>query len=348
MAPALSKIVSTGILATLAVVGVAFMGRGLVPDDWQRAFMECITGPGCISRILLAVIVAANGKSLLFVWTARVVGSVLRHSLVPRGPLPMGALFHYSISQSHAPLLEIDYNMHKSNSTYFADLDVARTHLVMHLVGCGANLIRRSKVLILDKKGNKVPGAFTTALGAVSCSWKKEILPYTEYEIWSRVLSWDRKWLVVVSYFVQKNKVLPTGFDMGSPFGASGKVRNRSTAAVVEEDTEDFQKYVYATAVARYVFKKGRFTVHPTIVLEASGLLPERPGEGWRGGGEAETGTPDDLSDVDQDHIDWDWKKVESKRREGMVFAEHFAALDGLQAEFDGGKYNALGRFSPA
>ncbi|TLD28639.1 hypothetical protein PspLS_04079 [Pyricularia sp. CBS 133598] len=348
MASAASKIGVASVMLPLTAAGAAYMGRGLARVDWQRALVDFFTGPGRTSRILLLVFVAANRKNMLFVWTARVWGAVFRHVLAPRDPLPMGALFHYTISQSHAPLLETDYNMHKSNSTYFTDLDIARTHLVMHLLANGMRKIRRGDIVIRDKQGEEVPGTLTTAFGSVFCSWKREILPYKGYEIWTRVLSWDRKWLYMVSYFVEKGKVLPTGFDMGSKLGASGKVRNKATGAVADDSSEDFQKYVYATSIGKYVCKKGRFTVHPAIVLEASGLLPERPGEGWRGGEDSETGTPDDLSDVDETYAEWDWRKVERKRRQGHVFAEHFAALDGLQAEFDGGKHDALGRFGPA
>src|ERR1700743_1360053 len=46
-------------------------------------------------------------------------------------------LFHFLVTKSHASLWETDYNLHKSNSTYFADLDVARTHLVAALLRRG-------------------------------------------------------------------------------------------------------------------------------------------------------------------------------------------------------------------
>ncbi len=44
---------------------------------------------------------------------------------------------------------------------------------------------------------------------------------------------------------------------------------------------------------------------------------------------------------------EWDWRRVELERRKGMQFAQHFAALDGMHALFDGGAKGALGRFSP-
>ena len=53
--------------------------------------------------------------------------------------------------------------------------------------------------------------------------------------------------------------------------------QNRSAGGDV---AKDWEKKIHATAVSKYVFKLGRLTVHPAVILDASGLLPERPG-GW-------------------------------------------------------------------
>jgi hypothetical protein len=111
-----------------------------------------------------------------------------------------------------------------------------------------------------------------------------------------------------------------------------------------QDPEKDFSPYVIATAISKYVFKMGRFTVHPAIVLEANGLLPPRPGEGWRGG-EAGVGTPDELGEMVEEADEWDWTRVERERRRGMEVAEHFAALEGMNILFDGGEDGALGHF---
>jgi hypothetical protein len=38
-----------------------------------------------------------------------------------------------AITSSRSPLTECDINLHKSNSTYFSDLDISRSNLVMLL-----------------------------------------------------------------------------------------------------------------------------------------------------------------------------------------------------------------------
>ena len=274
--------------------------------------------------------------SLVSPLQTRVFGAVIRHITVRPKKITPRSLFHYSITQSHTNLLETDYNFHKSNSTYFADLDVSRSHLVLHLLRPGMQAIGQNAKteLVRDKQGNLIKGGMGMGLGAVFCSFRKELGSYQGFEMWSRVLAWDRKWLYIVTHFIVKGKVRPTEWDNAS----FGKTRPR------DEDA-DFQKYVVATAVSKYVFKLGRFTVHPAIVLEASSLLPPRPGAGWRGG-DAEVGTPDDLGEVTAEG-EWDWKRVESQRRKGMEFAEHFAALDETNSLFDGGEDGALGRFGP-
>lgn len=240
--------------------------------------------------------------------------------------------------------METDYNLHKSNSTYFMDLDISRSHLATHLFGPGMPRISdnvKTKV-VLDKDGNAVRGGFGIGLGAVFCSFRKEIGPYQGYETWSRILAWDRKWLYIVTHFVVKGKVKPTSWDGHS----KGPVRQPKVKVNGTDDKpvgdDDFSKYVIATAVSKYVFKLGRFTVHPSIVIEESGLLPERPG-GWRGG-ENGVGSEEDLGEINEES-EWDWKKVEHERRKGMELAGHFAALDGTNALFDGGEDGALGRF---
>jgi hypothetical protein len=251
--------------------------------------------------------------------------------------------------------------MHKSNSTYFADLDVSRSHLVTHLLGPAIRKIsvnekhsgKPSKALaaadqmrtgpIMDKNGRPVRGTVGIMLGSVFCSFRKELPPLRKYEMWSRILAWDRKWLYIVTHYVPAGLVRPTGWDSARKHGPT---RGRIGIAAAEKS---FASYVVATAVSKYVFKLGRFTIHPAIVLEENDLLPERPGLGWRGG-EDEIGIIEDSDNIMAATLlegegPWDWKQVERARIEGMKYAEHFAALDGTNDIFSGGEDGALGRF---
>lgn len=253
------------------------------------------------------------------------------------------ALFKPVISTASAPLLEIDYNLHKSNSTYFADLDVARSHLVSYLCRPSMNTLSRNaqtKIVLDPKTGKPIKGSLGIMLGAVQCSFKREIGIYKGYEMWSRVLSWDRKWLYIVTYYMPKNAARPT--EWLDPRFAKSRTRGSRDAA------GGWDRKIHATAISKYVFKLGRFTVHPAYVLGGeAGLLPERPG-GWTSGEEQLGDLSTDVSDVDlSTEGEYDWRRVEAMRREGMEMASHFQALEGLHDTFDGGQNGAIGIFGP-
>lgn len=339
--------------ASIAAIAYgAYHGR----KDIVEFALKFFTGPGNKSRIFALVMAVVNWKSLPLMWTVRVWNAMISHILVRKhhshGP---DKLFHAAVSETHVSLMEVDYNVHKSNSTYFADLDVSRSHLVSHLFASGVLKMhdnRRTR-LVMDPRDPTRPakGLFNVMLGAVECSFKREIKPYQRYEMWSRVLSWDRKWMYIVTYFVEAGAVRPRSWDLP---GRGQRVRD--TAAV----PADWEKKVFATAVSKYVFKIGRLTVHPAVLIGASGLLPERPG-GWvtlEASGES---TPVELvvsengeatanghanGEAKPEEAEWDWRKTEAMRLKGMEFAAHFAALDDLSTQFDGGEDGAIHKFT--
>lgn len=156
---------------------------------------------------------------------------------------------------SRTPLLETDYNMHKSNSTYFTDLDVSRTALVSRLYSPGVGIVSREldrEFLAASKKeGKRAPKRkpIIIVLGSVYCSFKREIKPFELYEMHSKVISWDKKWMYILTCFMR-------------PAGKAGG-----------------EKTLLATALSKYVVKKGRLTVSPERILHASGYLPAPPAE---------------------------------------------------------------------
>ncbi|KAI0967397.1 capsule polysaccharide biosynthesis protein [Xylaria arbuscula] len=318
-----------------------FAGPALVPAILYGAYKgnavaaieAFFTGPGRTSRIVALAVVLVNWKSLPLAWTFRVFNGMISHLIVrPSNTYTPDKLFEPVKTETHVTLLEVDYNIHKSNSTYFADLDVSRTHLVGHLLsrGCRALHNNASTKLVRDPSdpSRAAKGSFGIVLGGVQCSFKKELKPYQRYEMWSRILAWDRKWLYVVTHFVEPGAVKP-----GSK-------------------PEDWEKKIFASGLSKYVFKIGRLTVHPAILIGACGLLPERPG-GWvRADGDS---SPDEFVEVANGHAEtdgaestaWDWKRTEEERRKGMQYGENLASLDGLLTEFKSGEDGPLGRFGP-
>ncbi len=256
-------------------------------------------------------------------------------------------------------------------------MDIARTHLICTLFSSGIEKARRSKGQGLIGGGNK---SFGVALGAVCCSFRKEINPFEKYEMWTRVMSWDRKWVYMVTHFVRKDAVKPKRFSMYP----RQKNKNAGTRSV--DKAEDA---IIASALSKLVFKKGRLTIPPEVMLQASGLLPPRPADlallqteiyaapakrnvsqqifdvpfrffekfdlVWEAARNALIPEPEEQRDQSRDGSpdgtaaekadQWTWDKVEEERLRGLEMANKLAGLEGLSREFTA-EADALGKHS--
>jgi acyl-CoA thioesterase FadM len=201
-------------------------------------------------RTATLLLVLFNLKSVPFAWHIRLLYRLIRYWYTPQRiqkvlrEAAKGSAIHPifdSVSiYSRAPAFEADYNMHKSNSTYFSDLDESRTALMTKLYMSGM----RTGTQRLEAAGH--PGRISIILGSVHTSFHKEIRPYERYEIRSRVLGWDRKWIVIGTFFVRPAT------------GTKSEV-------------------LLASSLSKYVTKKGRYTVAPERCLNAAGWLPSPP-----------------------------------------------------------------------
>lgn len=193
--------------------------------------------------------------------------------------------------------------------------------------------------------GTEIKGGnakYMIALGGVQCNFKKEILPYQKFEMWTRLLSWDRKWFYLVTHLVRPGVGKPASFTL-QPW--------RKTKRTEDVDPEKLKGAVFATAIARYVIKRGRLTIPPEKALFDADMVPEKP-EGWvysgddtadangHANGDAEGVLPEKGS------VDWNWDVIERERRRGLRFAEAYSELDGLHEVWDGGKEGVLGEFA--
>ncbi|EPS40130.1 hypothetical protein H072_6067 [Dactylellina haptotyla CBS 200.50] len=306
---------------------------------------------GKVGKLLAVLVVLANLKVVPFFWHSRFWHALYIHLLSRRRILPNPTqLFAPVKIASRSPLYECDFNYHKSNSTYFSDLDIARTHLVAHLIKKSLRLRRQ--------RGDK---PLYVALGGVASLFRREIKPFEKYEVWSRVLSWDDKWFWVVSHFVSAK---------GDP-------------------KQNGRRKIYASSLSKYVFKVERKTIPPTEVLEESGLLPKRPQsvtpperpEISRPAGLMESadlivktevlhphlqhmdadsnagsdvgsslpviltnGSREDSLAAEEEELEmiekitnWDWDTVERLRKQGLRTAHNMLGLDALEGEFEKG-----------
>lgn len=244
-----------------------------------------------------------------------------------RGDNDSPLVFLPYITTTYTPLLEADYNLHKSNSTYFTDLDASRSHLLSHLFCRG--------ILIVDQElaADGKQGMMAAIIGSVTTSFKKEIRIFQQYEVWSRILTWDQKWLYIVTHFVQKGSV--KHFDLAPHMLSPGKCFDKCASTRGDKNKgKSARPVIFATSVSKYVFKKGRLTVAPERLLKASGLL----GESIETGGihvEPQNPQPKitegtlsekfrSLGNSDNSQV------IEKERLRGMKYANAWAELDSL------------------
>ena len=271
------------------------------------------------------------------------------------------------VTSSWSSPYDCDYNLHKSNSTYFADLDVARAHYVGSVIRTGLQRLNAGDEEGLPAEVRAVKGKYYVALGAIGCFFQREVPPMARFEIYTRILSWDRKWLYLVSHVVKKGAIKPDSYIL-QPWK-----KGKRAADAKKSDEEDLKKHVYATSIARYVMKKGRLTVNPEIILERSRMLPPRPegaglpprtedsvvptpaGENTPAG-DAAVSRPEKIatevsSKLGSDAVvegegddGWTWDKMEAERLRGLKMASHFDQLSGIHDEIRAGE--VLGQYS--
>lgn len=211
--------------------------------------------------VLWAIFVLLNLKALPGAWHLRILHGIHMQTHAPAitedqnnhenndTKTKRTPLFKYLITSTRTAPLECDYNGHKSNSTYFSDLDVNRTQLLARLF--------RAVLSASHYDRTKRSHHLNIALGSTCVIFRREIGPLQKCDTWSRVLGWDGKWVYIVSYFVCP----------------------RPQNAV--SDPIPKQEDILASGIARYVFKDGRRTVAPQDALMDCGLLPREKNDVW-------------------------------------------------------------------
>ncbi|KAI1621934.1 hypothetical protein EDD37DRAFT_683827 [Exophiala viscosa] len=292
-------------------------------------------------KLSTLVLLLINIKVFPFVYHLRILNGlrfVLR-SQRPKRDVGPENLFQPIITSSKAPLMEIDVFGHKSNSTYFCDIDIARVHLITTLFGNGIANIRGDTTM--NGLRGKPSSKFSVALGAVSCVFRKEILPYETYDMWTKVLAWDDKWFYLVTHFVKKgHKIEPR---RSSLYPQQNKNRSAQDQSEDQEDTAIFNTEttdstagpatapIAASALSKVVYKNGRITIRPKEMLEKAGLMPViQSGD-----------DKDEAAGEDPEKIKLA-TAIEAERQRGMRIAALLSEQSALEGEFNSD--TALGR----
>ncbi|OGE54961.1 hypothetical protein PENARI_c005G01374 [Penicillium arizonense] len=273
--------------------------------------------------IAVLVILLLAYKNLPWVWHFRFIRTLLTRLFITPvtiDQLSPECLFLPAIHRTRSPVSECDYNIHKSNSTYFTDMDISRGNL---------SLLLFSQRLSFRPTHNTA----VMILSGVQCVFHREIKPYQPFEVWSRVLSWDEKWIYIVTHFVVRGAYRPKQFCLQKD---SVEIPSRSREhgdAVMQEKK---RRSVFASAVSRYVFKQGRKTFPPENMLKECGLLPST---------DAEMGSnPTGPDQTKTSHLIW--REIEARRKRDLEVAQLKLGWDGVNNCFEGEIHTALGRYT--
>ncbi|CRG86504.1 hypothetical protein PISL3812_03510 [Talaromyces islandicus] len=286
--------------------------------NWFRSATVDFAAWACMYRFFIPILTTSLRKPLN-------QSAVLRRQ---KNKVPV--VFLPIITATKVPLLEGDFNFHKSNSTYFTDLDTSRAHLLAFL--CFKGMVKLDKELSADGK----KGILTVMLGSTQTSFKREIPTLQPYEVWSRILTWDQKWLYIVTHFVQHGRITPTA-SVASMKADSGASKSKTPLA-----SKDVESSIFATSISKCVFKKGRMTVSPERILRASDLLSpvsssdatinlSKPTENHMNGGAASS-VADKIPSTTQDDSQL-LAEIEAERVKGIKYADFLSGLEELQGQ---------------
>lgn len=208
--------------------------------------------------------------------------------------------------------------------------------------------------------------------------------------MWTRVLAWDEKWLYVVTHFVKKGAhIEPREFTLypkqnsannspaSTPRGSVVSLSSLPRGSIGGEPSAESRTAICASALSKLVFKKGRITIAPAVMLEASGLLPPRSDETISAqkehlaeiqikaniqdvgpkkamqtldtidssDDEASSGKRGSIdSDSDATLQQWKWELIEAERKRGLKVAALLGAQNALEHELNDSE--ALGKHS--
>lgn len=157
-----------------------------------------------IIKLLVGLYLLSSYKSLPGAYFIRFYSTVFPHIVLPyftglktknlkRLAENKHACFGAVTMSTYASPFECDFYFHKSNSTYFEELDISRSELMTKVF---------QKLFLKSKRWPYIPVA------NVFTNFLKEIKPFEKYQVTTFILCWDEKWIYVMSRFTKKNETI--------------------------------------------------------------------------------------------------------------------------------------------
>ncbi|KAG9569075.1 hypothetical protein KCU77_g16953, partial [Aureobasidium melanogenum] len=272
-------------------------------------------------KLLFFAYAVANWKSLPGAWTARLAFYYFRElyrfkerpntkeSALDFHGNPVHPIFAVKSTSSYCSLRETDYNFHKSNSTYYADLDAARVPSMTAFYFPGRDKLSHDLYEEYAKEAAE-KGKPAPEVGAV-------------YTVVSRRRS---------------SRLSDTRCALPSLLGISNWIYNMTHFIKRGADGNDI---IAAAALSKYCVMKGRRTVPPERLLEAWDLVPSgrQPlaeeikvelGDSMALSLGAERNPAEHaiLTDLGDGPKLWSWEEIYLQRQCGLHLCRKFQHLD--------------------
>ena len=117
---------------------------------------------------------------------------------------------------------DLDLNMHMNNGRFLSIMDLGRTDLVLR-----NGLIDH----VVQKRWMPI-------VGNIHMRYRRPLKPFQKYELITRVVSWDEKWIFMEQIFSSNNKVVAIGLVKGLLRGPEGNIPNATLMEALNHDAE--------------------------------------------------------------------------------------------------------------
>lgn len=182
-----------------------------------------------------------------------------------KNPVENKSPFKLNIRYERCSILECDFfGFHKNNATYFTELDLCRTECFMSS---------------LHKYFKFTKNHCYVALASITNHFLKEISPLQEYQIYSKIIGWNNKWILIINLFVidenNKNRKITELPDYSKLDDINQNIPNSIPPLyTIDKSSKNNQsikfKRVSCVSIGKLVFKNNRKTEEPFDIISKS------------------------------------------------------------------------------
>jgi acyl-CoA thioesterase FadM len=113
---------------------------------------------------------------------------------------------------------DLDLNLHMNNGRYLSLMDLGRLDLIGRM-GVMRRIVRHG---------------WRPVVGSLTIRYRRSLEPFQRYQLHSRLLAWDEKWLYVEQRFVHRGELMALALVKGLFLAPGGRLSPQAVVDVVE------------------------------------------------------------------------------------------------------------------